>query len=103
MPAYLLTLTTKNVAYQLSALVAAINAAERTQFKQVLIQGHPDNSDDVIVGDINLSETRYGYALRAYDSRLYQDSGQAGQSTADKYLMCVDTDGMKVSVELVYH
>ena len=103
MPAYLLTLTTKNTKYRLSDLIAAIDANERTQFKQVLIQGGPNNSDDVIVGDGNLSATRYGYALRAYDSRLYQDSGQAGQTTADKYLMCVNTDGMQVSAELILH
>jgi hypothetical protein len=103
MPAYLLTLTTKNTAYLLSDLIHAINPLERLQFKQILIQAHPDNQDSVIVGDSNLSATRYGYSLRASESRLYADSGLNGHETNNKYLMCVLTDAQQVSVELVEH
>ena len=93
------TLTTGGVAYQLSALLAAIDTNISTKFRRLQLQSDPSNGGTIVsVGDSSISTTRYGYKLQAGDfGPAYQD-GVPSFPTQDMWLMA-SASGALVNVE----
>jgi hypothetical protein len=98
---YLVTLTSADTNYNLNELIVAVEAAAPTITKELVIQAASTNGSSVLIGDLNLSGTNYGYELEAKDSRTYvnRDLGK-GVDVRDFYLRSSGA-GQKVSVELV--
>jgi hypothetical protein len=93
------TLAAAGTKYQLSALLAAIDANAATKFRRLQLQSDPTNgAARVLVGDSNISTTRYGYKLLAGDfGPVYQDVVPSFP-TQDMWLQA-DTNTTLVNVE----
>jgi hypothetical protein len=82
------TLALANTPYQLSALLAAIDAATSTKFRRMQLQSDPANAGSKIyVGDSALSTSRYGYTLQAGDFGPEYKDGVPSHTTIDLYVM----------------
>jgi hypothetical protein len=90
---YTLTLTAANTNYSLASLIAAIESAERTTFRQIIIlavdgiDGSGGNTKDILLGDGNLSTSRYFVSLAAGESiDLSSGSAVNGETTTNWYV-----------------
>lgn len=68
MQGYQVTLTTADNNYDLLALVRAIDVEFIDFANQITLQADDSNSDSILVGDSDLSATRYGAKLSATDA-----------------------------------
>lgn len=92
-----LTLTTANTNYRLKDLIDAIETMPQGNASEVIVQAD-SGTGTVLVGDSEMSATRYGYLLNPGDSRTYRLSNRI--QTGDIYLRS-PTAGKKVNVEVI--
>lgn len=98
--AYQITLTLANTNYGLADLLVAIDAAVPPFAHEAVLQSDDTNGvAKILIGDSNLSGTRFGVKLNTGDSRTYVYR-QTSVDIRDFYLRS-DTAGSKVNVELV--
>jgi hypothetical protein len=103
---YTLTLTSADTNYQVSALIAAINAAERKNFSQIVLLGYPGidgagaNTNDVLVGDAALSTARFFDALPASGSIAIQTGDATSSISTTSLWVRSAASGQKVNVLL---
>lgn len=96
---YQITLTTANTNYGLADLLAAIDADVPAETRELVLQSDAGNgAAKVLIGDVNLSGTRYGVKLSTGDSRTYVQRRQS-VDIRDIYLR-TDTNASKVNVEM---
>jgi hypothetical protein len=78
MPAFQVTLTDANTNYNLLTLVRAIDSTFVDQ-GNISIQTDPANLGAVLMGDSNLSATRYGAKLSGGSSMFYEKKALRGR------------------------
>lgn len=70
-------LVAANTAYNIAALVRAIDSGAPGSSKTLLLQNDPDNaSNKISLGDSNLSTSRRGYKLALGDAREYPNGNE---------------------------
>lgn len=106
-PAYIAVLIALNdgVAHKLSDLVEAIEPAAAGivgSVKALRIQAEQNNQDTVLVGDLNVSLTRYGEQIIAHDQSLYSSPVAIEVPYRGMYVMAasVTSPVMQISVEI---
>jgi hypothetical protein len=100
------TLTSADTNYEIYTLVEAIVTVATNPSdapgacREFNIQSDPgnDGSNPILVGDSELSATRYGYSLSAGDSRVYRSDINNVQ-VAGKYVRS-HASGQKLNVEI---
>ena len=92
-----LTLAVANTAYNLKTLIDAIEPMLQGTADEVVIQAD-SGAGTVLVGDSQISGTRYGYVLAPGDSRTYRLPGRI--RTNEMWLRSA-TAGKKVNVEVL--
>jgi len=89
--------TKQNLYTLLSAIIPNVGAGQT-----VLLQADPGNEGLVIlVGDSDISTTRYGYAMGAGDSRVYPPSGFQSVPISNIWVMCSTGAAPLLNVEVV--
>lgn len=96
---YQVTLTLANTNYGLADLLAAIDANVPAETTELLVQSDESNGiAKIMIGDVNLSGTRFGYKLATGDSRTYVYRVR-GVDVRDFYFRS-DTAGSKLNIEM---
>ena len=90
-----------NTTYALAVLLRAVDATlVGAPVREFSIQAEPDtNTGVLLVGDENTSATRYGYKLKAGDTRVYRSSMYFDVYLEHFYVRS-DTAGYKINIEI---
>lgn len=104
MAAIQVTLTTADTAYQVLALLRAIDVSIPGDCRTLLFEADAANAEDskISVGDASIGASRYGYQLGPGDNREYQSAGgprNAGVKIGPIYVSGSE-DGLKLNVEV---
>lgn len=94
------TLTNAAQAYQIMALVRAIEPTASGAAREVRIQADPANANPVNFGDSKIGATRYGYQLAAGAARDYRGPNDVVY-LEEIYAWGITTAGLKVNVEIM--
>lgn len=73
MAAFQLTLTSADTNYNLLTLIRAIDEDFVDNARHLSIQADPSNGSAVLIGDTELSATRYGISLGNGEGKVYGD------------------------------
>lgn len=92
------TLTLANTNYNILSLVQAIEDTCPAACRELQIQAATANADVVLIGDAELSATRFGYELARLDSAKYR-SDHSNVILGGKYARSA-TAGQKLNVEI---
>ena len=100
---YTLTLTLANTNYRLSTLISDIDPKERQAFSEIRIaasdgiDGVGSNTADVLVGDSNLSTTRFFLSLQPGEEHAERGGDGGGAVSTNSIYLRSASAGQKIN------